>query len=91
VNGSWTKNHIDTLLHSGASSRSQSLLLSPSSENERGTNKDLSFDGGVDILYPPCDTDALQRLPLDGRDRGVLLSVAQFRHSCLSNFIGATI
>jgi len=79
VNGSWTKNHIDTLLNSGASSRSRSRLPSPSSENERGTDKDLPFDGGVDILYPPCDTEALQRLPLDDRDRGILLSVAQFR------------
>ncbi|KAF8315599.1 glycosyltransferase family 4 protein [Clavulina sp. PMI_390] len=33
---------------------------------------------GVPVLYPPCDTVALQNLPLQNRER-ILLSVAQFR------------
>ncbi|KAF9516363.1 glycosyltransferase family 4 protein [Hydnum rufescens UP504] len=87
VNGSWTKNHIDTLLHSRRSSQSRSRLSSPSSETEKDKVKDVASNG-VDILYPPCDAEALQRLPLDGRDRGILLTVAQFRCSLLSGLIG---
>ncbi|CAG8486047.1 16674_t:CDS:10 [Dentiscutata erythropus] len=30
------------------------------------------------IVYPPCDTEALSKLPLDGRQR-IIVSVAQFR------------
>ncbi|CAJ0751728.1 10118_t:CDS:10 [Entrophospora sp. SA101] len=30
------------------------------------------------IVYPPCDTDSLSKLPLDGRER-IIVSVAQFR------------
>ncbi|CAH1757952.1 9893_t:CDS:10, partial [Entrophospora sp. SA101] len=30
------------------------------------------------IIYPPCDTDSLSKLPLDGRER-IIVSIAQFR------------
>ena len=30
------------------------------------------------IVYPPCDTASLTKLPLDGRQR-IIVSVAQFR------------
>nr|CAG8593414.1 1152_t:CDS:10 [Entrophospora candida] len=30
------------------------------------------------IVYPPCDTDSLSKLPLDGRER-IIVGVAQFR------------
>lgn len=32
----------------------------------------------ADIVYPPCDTERLNELPLEGR-RAMIVSVAQFR------------
>ncbi|KDQ21583.1 glycosyltransferase family 4 protein [Botryobasidium botryosum FD-172 SS1] len=42
-----------------------------------GVSKGSQYDGS-ELVYPPCNTDALAKLPLEGRER-VILSVAQFR------------
>lgn len=33
----------------------------------------------LELVYPPCDTRGLQALPLEGRNRRRLVSIAQFR------------
>ncbi|KAK2465284.1 hypothetical protein APHAL10511_002638 [Amanita phalloides] len=71
VNSTWTKNHIDSILR-----RSDPILdvlhvypiLGFSRMKPKATH----------IVYPPCDTRAMSRFPLDKRQR-IILSVAQFR------------
>lgn len=77
VNGTWTKNHVDSLLASSPISskyKQQSQIRGKKTRNQRGGN-------GVPVVYPPCNTESLQTLSLSGRER-ILLSVAQFR--CVS-------
>ncbi|KAF8333595.1 uncharacterized protein EI90DRAFT_3052511 [Cantharellus anzutake] len=63
ANGTWTKNHIDSLL-----ARPAKKL-----ETKQGS------DDGVKIIFPPCDTEALQSLDVSEYRERVILSVAQFR------------
>lgn len=68
ANGTWTRDHIAFLL---------SPWRKPSKTAKKDDDANVSSEQ-VEIVYPPCDTDALQQLPLEGRKR-ILLSVAQFR------------
>lgn len=79
MNGTWTKNHIDSLLGPRAR-RKRGPVNSAASDNESERENDKEdSDQGVDIVYPPCDTVSLQKLTLEGRDPNIILSVAQFR------------
>ena len=79
VNSSWTKNHIDSLLHH-KDTFVQALHFLPSlifvslSPNLHPSQLDEAR-----IVYPPCDTREMVKLALQGRER-VILSVAQFRY-----------
>ena len=74
VNSSWTKAHIDSILyHDNGLLNVLSYLpplvfLRPS----------LAALKPAEIVYPPCDTRELAKLPLEGRGR-MIVSLAQFR------------
>lgn len=71
VNSSWTKNHVDSILrHTDPILDLLHVLPSLAFSRIRPTR--------TQIVYPPCDTQAVSGFPLDGRER-VILSVAQFR------------
>lgn len=90
ANGTWTKQNIDYLLyrysHPPSPSPSSKKTDGDSlTDDEEGTNNEEeggeggnNEEEGATILYPPCDTEALQKLPLVNRKR-IILSVAQFR------------
>ncbi|KAB5595180.1 Alpha-1,2-mannosyltransferase [Ceratobasidium theobromae] len=62
VNSSWTKAHVDHLLNHAPVTKS---------------NLSVS-DKGPAIVYPPCDTQSMASLSLEGRKK-IILSLAQFR------------
>ncbi|KAF8158434.1 mannosyltransferase [Crassisporium funariophilum] len=76
VNSSWTKNHIDSILQHSDLALDVIHMLPPlfliklfiPSRAPRHAR----------IVYPPCDTREMGKLPLTNRER-VILSVAQFR------------
>lgn len=71
ANGTWTRDHIASLL--------SPWRKKPSKTAKKDDDANVSSNSEqVEIVYPPCDTEALQQLPLEGRKR-ILLSVAQFR------------
>lgn len=84
VNSSWTKNHVDAILHHSDPllgilhipltllSYIQRSLLPPI------TKKLFVPPQNAQIVYPPCDTREMAKFPLEGRERAIL-SVAQFR------------
>jgi alpha-1,2-mannosyltransferase len=86
VNSSWTKNHIDAI--NAHSDPFLDLLHLPLASIG---GLFLSLTHGVvhlsptrvhvapEIVYPPCDTQALSHLPLERRP-SLLLSLAQFRY-----------
>lgn len=74
VNSSWTKAHIDSILYHDHGILNVLTRLPP-----------LVFLGSslaalrpAEIVYPPCDTRELAKLPLEGRGR-TIVSLAQFR------------
>ena len=76
VNSSWTKNHIDSLLHH------QDILVQALHFLPSLILSSWSAPSQLDearIVYPPCDTREMVKLALQGRER-VVLSVAQFRY-----------
>ena len=92
VNSSWTKSHVDAILaHSDPFldlihlpvtfigglflSLTRALALSSPARVHVPPKR-------AEIVYPPCDTQALSHLPL-GRDPLLLLSIAQFRYVIL--------
>ncbi|KZT39934.1 mannosyltransferase [Sistotremastrum suecicum HHB10207 ss-3] len=75
VNSTWTKNHVDAVLHHKDPLLSvfaaPLLYLLPAD----GQNWELS---DCSIVYPPCDTSAIVPFKLEGRSR-MIVSIAQFR------------
>lgn len=81
VNSSWTRRHVASLFWRPPSLLSRLLTprLSVSSSSSSGVGK--KGNGGVvgpgpHLVYPPCDTEELQTLPLDrwvgqGQDQGL--------------------
>jgi hypothetical protein len=89
VNSSWTKNHVDAILaysdptldlihfplvFIGSLFLSLTRALAPPS-----TTRTHVTPKQANIVYPPCDTQALSHLPLERRP-SLLLSLAQFRY-----------
>jgi hypothetical protein len=88
VNSSWTKNHVDAILDhrdplldlihlpfafiGGLFSSTRTLALS-------SPTRVHAIPKRAEIVYPPCDTEALYQLPLERRP-SLLLSLAQFRY-----------
>ncbi len=65
VNGTWTKNHIDGLL---------------ARHNQNGKKERFSTSaGGVKVVFPPCETEALEALDISEYRERIVISVAQFR------------
>ncbi|KZO96898.1 glycosyltransferase family 4 protein [Calocera viscosa TUFC12733] len=64
ANGTWTKNHVDSLLGATQGKHSSSPTASASKTAR--------------LVYPPCDTGGLKKFPLEGRQR-TIMSLAQFR------------
>jgi len=77
VNSTWTKNHIDSILH-----HSDPLLdllhLTPPFVFGRFLFTSINTPRESRIVYPPCNTREMENFPLMPRER-VILSVAQFR------------
>ncbi|RHZ89423.1 hypothetical protein Glove_14g13 [Diversispora epigaea] len=67
---------IFALLYSFAGSYAEIVMV-----NSTWTKGHIDELWGVksNIVYPPCDTAALSKLPLSGRQKGVIVSIAQFR------------
>lgn len=74
VNGTWTKNHIDTLLSAAPITSKYKQKYNSKDKGENPSQR----ENGVPIVYPPCNTESLQSLDLSNRER-IILSVAQFR------------
>jgi len=92
VNSSWTKNHVDAILDYsdpfldlihfsfafvGGLFLSLTRVLAPLSPSPKRTHVTPKQ---ANIVYPPCDTRALSKLPLENRRPSLLLSLAQFRY-----------
>jgi hypothetical protein len=88
VNSSWTKNHVDSILaHSDPFLDLMHLPLISIGSLISSVTRALALSSPThvhappkraEIVYPPCDTHALSRLPLERRP-SLLLSLAQFR------------
>ncbi|SRR6266545_8379071 len=77
VNSTWTKNHIDSILHH-SDSVFDLLYLTPPFFVSKFLFTSTNTPRGSKIVYPPCDTRELEIFPLVPRER-VILSIAQFR------------
>lgn len=82
TNSSWTQAHITSLLTSARASFAASvLLLDDKSLKAQSTN---TPDGKVrksrcEVVFPPCDTKALEGLGKLAHRKRVIVSLAQFR------------
>ena len=77
ANGTWTKNHVDSILAHSDPLLDYVHYLPPlvllKFLESRSPPKEATR------VYPPCDTRAMVGFSLEGRER-VILSVAQFRY-----------
>jgi alpha-1,2-mannosyltransferase len=76
VNSSWTKNHIDFIINYSDWFINSMLLMNPIYLLRLLVRK--APPPKAVIVYPPCDTRAIAKFPLDAREH-VVLSIAQFR------------
>jgi len=94
VNSSWTKNHIDSLLHYKDTLVQALHFLPPLIFFSLSTNLHPNQLDEARIVYPPCDTREMAKLALQGREH-VILSIAQFRydplHQCDIPFVNSGI
>lgn len=74
VNSSWTKDHVDAILHH-SDTLLDALSTIPPLLFLRSPNAGLA---STEIVYPPCDTRAMTEFALEGREP-IIMSVAQFR------------
>lgn len=85
VNSSWTRNHIQHLwwghgMRSRSSCSSARTFSSLTPSAGAGAEAGAGGGGRVALVYPPCDTEDLQKLRLDRKLKQLyLVSVAQFR------------
>ena len=89
VNSSWTKNHVDAILtysdplldliHSPLTFIGKLFFSFTRALAPRSTIRTHVTPKQANIVYPPCDTNALSHLPLE-RHPSLLLSLAQFRY-----------
>ena len=82
TNSSWTQAHLTSLITSARSSFSASIFLLDNKSYEQRAKTDTSRiarKGRCEVVFPPCDTEALEALgKLDKRKRQIV-SLAQFR------------
>lgn len=81
TNSSWTQAHIMNLINSGRQSTLAGLLLMDNKTQEVRAKRGESTDplARCRVVFPPCDTEGLQKLgKLDSRKRE-MVSLAQFR------------
>ncbi|KAI0727902.1 mannosyltransferase [Fomitopsis betulina] len=76
VNSSWTKNHVDSILQHTDPLLDALHMCTPLALLRLLRPADPPKS--TRIVYPPCDTREISKLPLERRER-VILSVAQFR------------
>ncbi|KAK0544817.1 asparagine-linked glycosylation protein [Tilletia horrida] len=89
ANSSWTKAHLDTLIYGSRPKAGKKpvpeLADTQGQKRKRRQRLGVTRRKQVEIVYPPCDTTAFSAFPLegseqnDGRDPGLLVSLAQFR------------
>ena len=72
VNSTWTHGHVQRLL-SPITQRDEH-----EAEDRKPVDPEQATRLRASIVYPPCDTASLSKLPLDGRQR-IIFSLAQFR------------
>lgn len=82
TNSSWTQAHITNLINQGRQSTVAGLLLLDDRTQEIRAKRGEATEAPARcrVVFPPCDTDGLQKLGnLDKRQRE-MVSLAQFRY-----------
>lgn len=83
TNSSWTQAHITNLVNQGRNSTLAGLLLLDNKTQEIRAKRGEATDAPARcrVVFPPCDTEGLQKLGgLDKRKRE-MVSLAQFRYA----------
>lgn len=88
TNSSWTQAHITNLIRDGRNSLLAGLLLLDDKTYEMRAKRGEALEGEgparCRVVFPPCDTEGLQKLGnLENRTRE-MVSLAQFRSACPS-------
>ncbi|KAL7419032.1 asparagine-linked glycosylation protein [Cryptotrichosporon argae] len=79
TNSSWTQAHVESLIAAGKQSALATiLLLDDLSVRKRRERGEPVRERTCEVVFPPCDTDALVGSTLEGRTREIV-SLAQFR------------
>ena len=75
TNSSWTQDHITSLIKYGR----DGLLAALLTMDEVAMAREMKPKLKCEVVYPPCDTEALVGSKLQGRKRE-MISLAQFRY-----------